>query len=255
MLEPVAEEQAAQPGWVAVWRHLAAELRTTPAQFEVPGVHLAAAAPQPRPYFAATPALLVALYRRRTLVAAASPGFVGFAQSWLHHAGPPEAAMSVPVLRWVRQQLARGEARLQILEQYAIFRGDVPPRVDAVVRRLHHGDEPVLETELGWAPHEASEWVGRGVYAAFVGDRLACRVCTYDLGDGVAEVGVQTLAEFRRRGLATQAVQFAAANLLGDHEVVFYTCGQENEASKALAHHLHARRIGDLLVVLDQHQD
>ncbi len=248
-------EGAPPPGWAAVWRYLAAELRTTPARLHEPGCHLVAEAPLPRPYFVPPEGLLAAFSDDHGLHLAAAEGFIGFARAWLHHHhNHPATALAESGLRWLRQNLARAEARLLTVEQYAILSCDLPARLDPRVRRLAADDAPALVSELGWSPAQAAEWLPRGVYAAFVGDRLACRVCTYHLGERVAELGVRTLPEFRRQGLATAAVQVAAAALLEQHDAVLYTCATDNEASLAVARRLGARHCGHLLHVLAAHQ-
>ncbi|NUQ00110.1 MAG: GNAT family N-acetyltransferase [Armatimonadetes bacterium] len=254
MIPRAAQNRPEPQPWEAIWSYLAVELQTSLSVLRADGIHLADEAPLPRPYFQPPEGLLAAFHRGESLTIAAAAGFVGFARSWIHHYPEASTATSPAGLRWLRQNLGRGGARLQVFEQYALVADDLPARRDPRVRRLVSGDEPLLIAELGWSPAEATEWVARGIYAAFVGGRLACRVCTYRLHDHLAEVGVATREEFRGQGLATAAVQVASLDLLRDHHAVLYSCDPENVASVAVARRLGAHDLGDMVYALDEHQ-
>ncbi|MCC7494976.1 MAG: GNAT family N-acetyltransferase [Fimbriimonadaceae bacterium] len=237
-----------------MWDHLAEELGAGRAELTTPGIHLTGVPPRPRPYLRPPAGLLTAFHCPGCLTVAAAPGFVGFAHAWLHHCHDADGAAQPEGLRWLRGHLDRGGARLLSLQQYALFRGDTPPATDPRVRLLQPADGPLLQSELGWGEEQTAEWLGRGVYGAFLGDRLACRVTCFRINERVAEIGVRTLPEFRGQGLATHTVQHAATALLAEHHAVLYTCGTENEASLAVAQHLGAHHCGDLLVVVGQQQ-
>jgi len=249
-----ALDGAPQPGSssAAAWRYLARQLGTPIETLTAPGFHLSDATPLSRPYFHPAETVFAAFHNGPAVTMAAAPGFVGFARAWQHHVGSPDGACQADQIRWLRQNLAMAGARLHALAQFALDAGDVHVPLEAPIRRLAQADRELLVQELGWSDAEANAAIVHGLYASFVGDRLACHVVCYHLAEQVAEIGVRTLPEFRGRGLATATVQAAAGALLGEHEAVLYTCELSDTASRAVAHRLGAHFLGELLLAVSE---
>lgn len=84
------------------------------------------------------------------------------------------------------------------------------------------------------------------VAVAFEGDEAAA-VCHSPRGmtDAAAEAGVETLAAFRNRGLATAAVACWAQAVRSGGRLALYSSSWENSASLAVARRLSARPYGE----------
>jgi GNAT superfamily N-acetyltransferase len=237
-------------GGCAAWRYLARQFHTTPELLREPGFRVIRSAPLSRPYFHTSEPLFAAFHHGPSVTVAAGQGFVGFARAWHHHLRTPGQACQPDELRWLRQNLSMAGAKLHALAQFVLLPSDFHVPHDLAIQRLRQSDRGLLVTELGWLEEDAAEAIAHGLYAAFVGDRLACHVVTYHLAEQVAEVGVRTLPEFRGRGLASATVQTVAAELLGDHAAVFYTCELTDTASQAVAHRIGAHFLGELLLAV-----
>jgi GNAT superfamily N-acetyltransferase len=71
-----------------------------------------------------------------------------------------------------------------------------------------------------------------------VEDEVACRTWSERSNDRSAEVAVETLPAYQRRGFARQAVRALAASEMEKGKVVFYSYKIDNLASRALGHSL-----------------
>lgn len=249
-MDAVDEAALTSESSAAAWRYLARQLGTSIAGLAEPGFHLVDAVPLPRPYFLPSEPVFAAFHAGPAVTIAAAPGFVGFARAWQHHLGTPGKLCQPAQLRWLRQCLAMAGSRLHPLAQFALLPNDVHAPAETPVRQLGQRDRQLLVQELGWSEAEATNAIDHGLYATFVGDRLASHVVTWHLADRVAEVGVRTQPEFRGRGLATASVRAVAGELLGEHDAVLYTCELGDHASQAVARRLGAHFLGELLLAV-----
>jgi len=249
-----AVHEAPEPSWLsaAAWRYLARQLSAPVATLIAPGFHIVEATPLSRPYFHPAEPVFAAFHAGPAVTMAAGTGFVGFARAWQHHVGTPGDSCQPDQIRWLRQCLAMAGARLRAMAQFALLPSDIHAPLEAPIRRLARDDRHLLVEELGWSEAAAITAVDHGLYAAFVGDRLACHVITWHLAEQVAEVGVRTQPEFQRRGLAAATVRAAAGELLGEHDAVLYTCELHDRASRGLAEKLGARYLGELLLAVTE---
>lgn len=241
--------------WDAVWRFLAAELGTERAELLADGCRLVSSEPRPRPYFGEQDGHLLGFHRDGALTVAAAAGFVGFGRAWIHHFATAAEAAGPAGLRWLRQNLIRGGARVEVVDQYVLFAVDRGARLDPRIRRLTRRDAAWVETELGWSPDEARAAVGRGLYAAVVDDRIACEAQVWDLGDRLSELAVRTQPEFQGRGLATETARSALFELLAERTAVLYSVEPDNLASAAIADRLGAHFCGTRIYTVTERRE
>jgi hypothetical protein len=77
-----------------------------------------------------------------------------------------------------------------------------------------------------------------GCYVILADGAPVCWAWTANESEAAAELAVETVAEYRRRGYARQAVAAWAAHVLGQGKVAFYSHEAGNVASEALARSL-----------------
>ena len=89
------------------------------------------------------------------------------------------------------------------------------------------------------SPEEFSDAVfHNGCYVIQVGGEPVSWAWTSHESEQAAELAVETVLEYRRRGYARQVVAAWAARVLGQGKVAFYSHEVGNTASEALAHSL-----------------
>jgi GNAT superfamily N-acetyltransferase len=77
-----------------------------------------------------------------------------------------------------------------------------------------------------------------GCYVILVDDKPVSWAWTSDESECAAELAVETVPRYQRRGYARQVVASWAAHVLGDGKVAFYSHEVGNSLSEALAHSL-----------------
>lgn len=246
-MSSLIEPAVRQPALDAAYGCLSDEMRVPPGWLRVAGRQVTTGNPATRPYFLPAEALLAAFEGHDGIAVSVVSGLQSLARTWLDRHDEPLVGEG---LRWLAHNVARAESLLEVVEQYVLTSVDHLATPAVPVRRLGPGDYELLEAELGWSARVADDWLRRGLYGAFVGRRLASRVCCYRLGEPVAEIGVVTSPEFRGRGLAAAAVAHATADLLRSHQGVLYTCEADNHASLAVARRLGAHRLGRMAFVV-----
>ena len=89
------------------------------------------------------------------------------------------------------------------------------------------------------SPEECPDAVYRdGCYVILVDGNPVSWAWTADESEQAAELAVETLPKYQRRGYARQVVTAWAAHVLGEGKVAFYSHEVGNTASEALAHSL-----------------
>ena len=115
---------------------------------------------------------------------------------------------------------------------------------DPVVRELGSGDLGLLESApedlhavVGY--HDQHDALENGVVAgAIVDGRLVARACTGSLTERFADIGVDTLEEWRGRGLATAAASLVARRVQHMGRTPVWSAGVDNWASLRVAEKL-----------------
>ena len=111
----------------------------------------------------------------------------------------------------------------------------------ANVRRLTKDDRDAFVAFTSAAPAqdvddafvELDHWA---VFGAFDEQQLMCAASTYPWdGSDLVDLGVLTLPDFRRRGLARAVVREICRHAYGESREPQYRCQLENRASRALA--------------------
>ncbi len=89
--------------------------------------------------------------------------------------------------------------------------------------------------------HQAGHWVIN------VDDRTVCQAMSIRQNECCAEVYVETLADYRRRGYARQAVAAWAIDVLNYQRVALYSYRKQNQPSAALARSLGIEWFADVV--------
>ena len=116
--------------------------------------------------------------------------------------------------------------------------------ISTVMRTLYGNTESSVNPWLGRAyafdvalsPEESPDVLAEGgAFVVRVGGQIAARAWSSRSNARAAELAVETLPEFRRRGYARQAAAAWAAHQLAMGRVAFYSHHRDNLASLALA--------------------
>lgn len=108
------------------------------------------------------------------------------------------------------------------------------------VRRLTPADSLLLQAapDIIRGPNPARLLAEMFVAGAVVNGRITAIAQNYALSDRYGDVGVATLPDFRRQGLATAAAALVAQELQGNGRVPVWSCGEDNHASRRVAQKL-----------------
>ena len=123
---------------------------------------------------------------------------------------------------------------------YHVLEGPAPRFELEAVRLLTPDDAPLLESELrGTGYVSQSEMLAQGVAAgAIVDGRIVSLAHTSARSERYADIGVDTLEAFRRRGFARAAAALVAERIRQEGQTPVWSTGDHNVASLALARQL-----------------
>jgi len=115
--------------------------------------------------------------------------------------------------------------------------------------RFHQEAYPECKN-IDWVPDYARKLIGRdGLFGIFEGCRLVCAADLPDtpyLPELIAEPGIFTLREHRRKGYAAAVCAALIQAQLQRGRTPYWSCGADNAASINLAKHLGFQPFGDI---------
>jgi len=113
------------------------------------------------------------------------------------------------------------------------------------VRQLTLSDLPLLEA----APPEIRGLDPRRLLtemtaaSAIIDSQIVALAINYARSAGYADIGVQTLPQWRKRGLATAAAAIVARTMQASGRTPVWSCGEDNQASLRVAQKLGFRKV------------